>query len=29
VFTKTEAKKWKPRVIVLGKQNIIMDQRGI
>jgi aspartate 1-decarboxylase len=29
VFTKTEAKKWKPRVVVLGKENIIVDQRGI
>jgi aspartate 1-decarboxylase len=29
VFTKAEAKKWKPRVIVLGKGNKIMDARGI
>jgi aspartate 1-decarboxylase len=29
VFTKAEAKKWNPRVIVLGKGNKIMDERGI
>jgi aspartate 1-decarboxylase len=28
-FTKTEAKKWSPRVIVLGKGNKIVDVRGI
>jgi aspartate 1-decarboxylase len=29
VFTKSEAKKWQPRVIVLGKGNKIADERGI
>jgi aspartate 1-decarboxylase len=29
VFTEAEAKKWKPRVIVLGKGNKIVDERGI
>jgi aspartate 1-decarboxylase len=29
VFTKAEAKKWKPRVIVLGKGNKIASERGI
>jgi len=29
LFTKAEAKKWKPRVIVLGKGNKIVDERGI
>jgi aspartate 1-decarboxylase len=29
VFTKAEAKKWNPRVIVLGKGNKIVDERGI
>ena len=28
-FTKAEAKKWKPRVIVLGKKNKIVSTRGI
>ena len=28
VFTKAEAKKWNPRVIVLGKENKIVDKRG-
>jgi aspartate 1-decarboxylase len=28
-FTKTEAKKWQPHVIVLGKGNKIADTRGI
>jgi aspartate 1-decarboxylase len=28
-FTKAEAKKWQPRVIVLGKKNKILDERGI
>ncbi len=28
-FTKTEARKWQPRVIVLGKGNKIVDARGI
>jgi aspartate 1-decarboxylase len=28
-FTKAEAKKWQPRVIVLGKGNKIADERGI
>lgn len=28
-FTKAEAKKWHPRVIVLGKGNKIVDERGI
>jgi aspartate 1-decarboxylase len=28
VFTKAEAKKWQPRVIVLGNGNKIMDERG-
>jgi len=29
VFEKAEAKKWKPRVIVLGKGNKVVDKRGI
>jgi aspartate 1-decarboxylase len=29
VFTKAEAKKWRPRVIVLGKGNKIVNERGI
>jgi len=29
VFTKVEAKKWKPRVIVLGNGNKIENERGI
>jgi aspartate 1-decarboxylase len=29
VFTRAEAKKWKPHVIVLGKENKIVDERGI
>jgi aspartate 1-decarboxylase len=29
VFTKAGAKKWKPRVIVLGKGNKIASERGI
>lgn len=29
VFTETEAKKWEPQVIVLGKGNKIIDERGI
>ena len=29
VVDKKEAKKWKPRVIVLGKGNQIVDKRGI
>ena len=29
IFAKAEAKKWKPRVIVLGKGNKIVDTRGI
>jgi aspartate 1-decarboxylase len=28
-FNKAKAKKWKPRVIVLGKGNRIVSQRGI
>jgi aspartate 1-decarboxylase len=28
-FSKAKAKKWKPRVIVLGKGNRIVNQRGI
>ena len=28
-FGKAKAKKWKPRVIVLGKGNKIVDERGI
>jgi aspartate 1-decarboxylase len=28
-LTKTEAEKWQPRVIVLGKGNKIVDERGI
>ena len=28
-FTKAEAKKWKPRVIVLGKKNKVVSTRGI
>ena len=28
-FTKAEAKKWQPRVIVLGKRNKIVNTRGI
>ncbi len=28
-FTKAEAKKWKPRVIVLGRGNEIISTRGI
>jgi aspartate 1-decarboxylase len=28
-FSSAEAKKWKPRVIVLGKGNKIVDERGI
>jgi aspartate 1-decarboxylase len=28
LFSKAEAKKWKPRVIVLGKGNKIVDERG-
>ena len=28
-FGKKEAKKWEPRVIVLGKGNQIVDKRGI
>jgi aspartate 1-decarboxylase len=28
-FGKVKAKKWKPRVIVLGKGNKIVDERGI
>src|SRR5450755_4124209 len=27
--SRTQAKKWKPRVIVLGKGNMIVDTRGI
>jgi len=29
LFSKARAKKWKPRVIVLGKGNKIVDERGI
>jgi aspartate 1-decarboxylase len=29
IFTQAEAKKWRPRVIVLGKGNKIENQRGI
>jgi aspartate 1-decarboxylase len=29
MFSKAEAKKWKPRVIVLGQGNKIVDERGI
>jgi aspartate 1-decarboxylase len=29
VVEKKQAKKWKPRVIVLGKGNKIVDERGI
>ena len=29
LFTPVEAKKWEPRVIVLGKKNVIIDERGI
>jgi aspartate 1-decarboxylase len=29
VFTKAEAKKWKPRAIVLGRGNRIVSGRGI
>jgi len=29
LFSQTEAKKWKPRVIVLGQDNKIIDERGI
>ncbi|HTX22128.1 MAG TPA: aspartate 1-decarboxylase [Candidatus Aquilonibacter sp.] len=29
LFTKTKAKKWKPQIIVLGKENKIIEQRGI
>ena len=29
VFTKAEAKKWQPRVVVLGKGNKIVNARGI
>ena len=28
-FSKAKAKKWKPRVIVLGKGNKIVEERGI
>jgi aspartate 1-decarboxylase len=28
-FSKKEAKKWRPRVIVLGQENKIVDERGI
>jgi aspartate 1-decarboxylase len=28
-FGQAKAKKWKPRVIVLGKGNKIVDKRGI
>ena len=28
-FTEAEAKKWEPQVIVLGKDNKIVDERGI
>jgi aspartate 1-decarboxylase len=28
-FDQAKAKKWKPRVIVLGKGNKIVDKRGI
>jgi aspartate 1-decarboxylase len=28
-FDQAKAKKWKPRVIVLGKGNKIVDERGI
>lgn len=27
--TKKKAEKWKPRVIVLGKKNVIVNERGI
>jgi aspartate 1-decarboxylase len=29
LFTKAEAKKWQPRVVVLGKGNRIENERGI
>lgn len=29
IFTETEAKKWKPKIIVLGKGNKIESKRGI
>ena len=29
IFTKAEAKKWQPRVVVLGKGNKIVNERGI
>src|SRR5271156_4746485 len=29
IFTAAEAKKWKPRVIVLGRGNKVVDTRGI
>ena len=28
-FDQAKAKKWKPRVIVLGKGNKIVDERGV
>jgi aspartate 1-decarboxylase len=28
-FSKAKAKKWKPRVVVLGKGNRVVSQRGI
>jgi aspartate 1-decarboxylase len=29
LFNEAEAKKWKPRVIVLGKNNLIVDERDL
>jgi aspartate 1-decarboxylase len=29
VVGKAQAEKWKPRVIVLGKKNVVVNQRGI
>jgi aspartate 1-decarboxylase len=29
LFTPEEAKAWQPRVVVLGKGNVIIDERGI
>ena len=29
LFTPEEAKTWEPRVVVLGKDNVIIDERGI
>src|SRR5271170_315468 len=29
LFDEAEAKKWKPRVVVLGKKNLIVDERDL